>query len=107
MPRAAVDLDRFRQQIEKRLLVDHQTQKDVVNWLKTEGISVTIDLLKARCKEWGLSRRDAAEDPNIIDRIYERFHTTTENDSTIANRLGDEGLSISARQVKRARLKYG
>jgi hypothetical protein len=44
---------------------------------------------------------------NIIDRIYERFHITTENELTIVNRLGDEGLSISARQVKRARLKYG
>src|SRR6266516_2870601 len=38
---------------------------------------------------------------------YDRFHTTTEDDSTIATKLGAQGLSISARQVKELRLQHG
>src|SRR6266516_1577957 len=38
---------------------------------------------------------------------YDRFHTTTEDDSTIATKLGAQGLSISASQVKELRLRHG
>jgi hypothetical protein len=107
MPRTAVDLSKFRTQIERRLLIHHHTQKDVLNWLKTVGVSVTIDQLKARCKEWGFSRRGATTDPAVLEQVHDRFHTTTEDDSTIATKLGAQGLSISARQVKELRLQHG
>jgi hypothetical protein len=107
MPPAAVDISRFRAQIEKRILVDHHKQIEVVNWLRTEGVSITAGILKARCKEWGLSRRGATTDPAAVERVYDRFHKTTENDSKIAAALTAEGLSISSRQVKELRLQYG
>jgi hypothetical protein len=46
MPRSAVDIGRFRPQIEQRLLVEHRTQKDVVSWLESQGVSLTVRQLK-------------------------------------------------------------
>jgi hypothetical protein len=68
---------------------------------------VAVPILKARCKEWGLNRRGDAANPDLLERLCHRFHTTTEDDSTLATKLGEEGLSITARQVKRLRLKHG
>ena len=47
MVSAAVDLSTFRAQIEKRP-IDHHTQQEVVKLLRTEGVSVTPSILKAR-----------------------------------------------------------
>ena len=51
MPRSAVDIGRFRTEIEKQLLVDHRTQKEVASWLETQGVSITLRQLGLRCKE--------------------------------------------------------
>lgn len=107
MTRTGVDLERFRGEIEKRLLLNHHTQKEVVDWLQKEGVSITISILKNRCKDWGFSRRGASTDPTILNRVRDRFHTTTEDDSTIATTLSAEGSYVSARQVKRLRLANG
>jgi hypothetical protein len=105
MLRSAVDIDRFRPQIEKKLLVEHRTQKDVVTWLGTRGISLTVGRLKQQCKPWGVSRRGAAADERTVEQVHRRFHTTTEDDATIAKKLSSEGLSITARQIKDLRLQ--
>ena len=52
-------------------------------------------------------RRDASTDLTFSTRVRDRFHTTTEDDSTIATTLSAEGSYISARQVKRLRLANG
>jgi hypothetical protein len=105
MPRSAIDIGRFRPQIEKKLLVEHHTQKDVVGWLESQGISLTVGQLKQQCKNWGVSRRGAATDEKTIEQVYWRFHTTTEDDVTIAKKLSIKGLSITARQIKDLRLQ--
>jgi hypothetical protein len=105
MPRSAVDIGRFRPQIEQKLLVEHRTQKDVVSWLESQGISLTVRQLKQQYKNWGISRRGAAADEKTIEKIYWRFHTTTEDDATIIKKLSSEGLSITARQIKDLRLQ--
>jgi hypothetical protein len=46
-----------------------------------------------------LDRKNTSKD-EVVERIYSRFRTTTENDATITAKLGAEGLSVSARQVK-------
>ena len=51
MPPTTADLDRFRDEIEKRLLLNRRTQKQVVNWLQQEGVSFTVPILKNRCKD--------------------------------------------------------
>jgi hypothetical protein len=50
MPRSAVDIDRFRPQIEKKLLLEHRTQKDVVCWLETRGVFLTVGQLSNNVK---------------------------------------------------------
>jgi hypothetical protein len=105
MPRSAVDIGRFRPQIEKKLLVDHSTQKDVVSWLETQGISLTVSQLKQQCKNWGVSRRGAVADEKTVEQVYWRFHITTEDDATIAKKLSTERLSITVRQIKDLRLQ--
>jgi hypothetical protein len=105
MPRSAVDIDRFRTEIEKQLLVDHRTQKEVLSWLETQGVSITLRQLGLRCKEWNTSRRGVTTDEKAIEKVYWRFHITTEDDVIIAKKLTSKGLSISARQVKELRLQ--
>src|SRR5436190_52196 len=80
--------------------VDYRTQKAVVTWLGTRGVSLTVGQLKQQCKTWGVSRRGAAADERTVEQIYRRFHTTTEDDETIAKELSSEGLSITPRQIK-------
>jgi hypothetical protein len=53
----------------------------------------------------GVSRRGAAADEKTVEQVYWRFHTTTEDDTTIAKKLSSEGLSITARQIKDLRLQ--
>jgi hypothetical protein len=55
----------------------------------------------------GVTHRNATEDPILVERVHDRFHTTTEDNPTIAANLCAEGLSISARQVKTLRLTEG
>ena len=105
MPRSAIDIGRFRPQIEKKLLVEHHTQKDVVGWLESQGISLTVSQLKQQYKNWGINRRGAAADEKTVEQVYWRFHTTTEDDATIAKKLSIKGLSITARQIKDFRLQ--
>ena len=97
MPRSAVDIGRFRPQIEKKLLVEHRTQKDVISWLESQGISLIVSQLKQQCKNWGVSRRGAAADEKTVEQVYWRFHTITKDDATITKKLSSEGLSITAR----------
>ena len=73
MPRSAVNLYRFRNEIENQLLVQHRTQKEVLSWLASEGVPITIDILKARCREWGFTRRNATEDPILVERVHDRI----------------------------------
>jgi hypothetical protein len=103
MPRSAVDIDRFRPQIEKKLLVEHRTQKDVIDWLETREVFLTVGQLKQQCRNWGVSRRGALDE--TIEQIYRRFHTTIEDDATITKKLSSKRLSITARQIKDLRLQ--
>ena len=43
----------------------------------------------------------------MLDSISSLFHTTTDNDTAIAQRLTAQGIPLSARQVKDARLLQG
>jgi hypothetical protein len=70
MPRSAVNLDRFRTEIEKQLLVDRRTQKDVVNWLQSQGVSITLRQLGMRCKEWGVNCRGATTNEKTVEKVY-------------------------------------
>ena len=101
-----IDLEPLREEIEQRFAT--HTYQQLVKWLIDEHrIAVTEKTLRRRLKEWGLFHREAALTPTTLESISSLFHTTTENDNDIAATLTAQGIPVSGRQVKRARLSQG
>jgi hypothetical protein len=107
MPRPRIDLEKFRPEIQQRLLVAKQTHAEIAEWLKEEEITTTVRSLKRRCKEGGYSRRGMTSDDSVVTHVANEFHTTNHTDETIANDLKARGIHVSNRQVKAARLQKG
>src|SRR2546423_6533089 len=109
MPRLAIDLDRFRDEIERRVLVQKQPHRDIVKWLAEQGCQTTTQTLVRRCRLWGASRRPkvSSDDPALIAAIREQFSNTFDNDTTISRTLNARGIHTSRNQVNAIRLKHG
>ena len=107
MPRPRIEIDEFREEIGQRLF-DKQTHAQIAQALEEkEGISITARFIKDRCKEWGLSYRGLSSNATVLASISQEFHTTTNNDESIASTLNAHGLPISSRQVEAGRLSNG
>ena len=63
--------------------------------------------LSRRLKDWNASRYTQLSSikPILVPAIDAAFHTTQDNDDTIARNLTDQGMSISSREVKKIRLE--
>jgi hypothetical protein len=107
MVRPQVDLEPYRNDIEHRIFVSRQPLSEILDWLASQGVTISQKTLRRRTKEWGASRRGVASDEDLIARLDQAFHHTTNNDETIAQDLNSQGFPISARQVKEARLQHG
>jgi hypothetical protein len=109
MPRPRVDIDRFRDEIERRVLVEKQRHKDIVIWLAEQGCKTTQQTLLRRCRDWGASRRRtvSSDDPALIAAIQEQFSSTFANDTKISNTLNARGIHTSPNQVNEIRHKHG
>jgi hypothetical protein len=109
MPRPPIDLDKYRDEIERRVLVQKQRHKDIVKWLAEQGCQTTTQTLLRRCRLWGASRRPtvSSDDPLLIAAIQEQFSSTFDNDSTISKTLNARGIQTSRNQVNEIRLKHG
>ena len=66
MPRPTIDLEPYRDEIERRILQDHYTHAEVLAWLKTQGINIVAKTLVRRCRDWGATRRALTSDATII-----------------------------------------
>jgi hypothetical protein len=99
-----VDPDRFQAEIARRILQERHSQEDVIRFLQGEGIVISRNTLKTRLKQWVITRRNLALDPDTTEATSNLFHTTTMTDHQITARLNKDGISISARGVKEARL---
>jgi hypothetical protein len=66
MPRPQIDIDRFRDEIERRVIFEKQRQKDIVKWLEEQGCKATQQTFLRRCRDWGASRRPtvSSDDPS-------------------------------------------
>jgi hypothetical protein len=104
MVRPQVIPEQLRLEIERRILTERQSHQDVLRWLAGQGYICQRLTLLRRCKEWGISRRGVTEDPFIVEYINSQFHTTLNDDSTIASQLNSQGYSITASGVKELRL---
>src|SRR3984957_13973150 len=101
MPRPPIDLDKYRDEIERRVLVQKQRHKDIVKWLAEQGCQTTTQTLLRRCRLWGASRRPtvSSDDPVLIAAIQEQFSSTLDNDSTFSKTLHARGIQTSCNQV--------
>ena len=95
-----IDLEPYRDEIERRLLQNHQGHAEVLAWLETEGVTIAPRTLKRRCKDWGATRRAFTSDAAIITQIKELYFSTHKDDEAIASALYIQGLHISAKQVR-------
>jgi hypothetical protein len=43
--------DHLKDEIERRIMVEKQTHKDVLHWLATQGYICQLPTLKRRCKQ--------------------------------------------------------
>ena len=62
----------------------------------TKGSSSPPRTLKNRFKDWGITRRQAALTPAALETVSQLFHTTTDDDDTIAHTLTTGHCSFSS-----------
>jgi hypothetical protein len=107
MPPATIDLEPYRDEIERRLLQNHQGHTEVLAWLETEGVTIAPRTLKRRCKDWGATRRALTSNTAVIALVEELYFSTHKDDEAIASALHIQGLHTSARQVREIRIANG
>jgi hypothetical protein len=109
MPRPSINLDPYRDEVQRRILHEKYSHKDVMDWLATQGVTVNMKTLTRRCKAWGASRRTTTSttDPGLVDAIRNEYHSTTKNDKAIAEALSSRGTHTTCNQVKTIRLTHG
>lgn len=107
MPKAQAIPEQLRPEIERRILVEKQMLTDVPHWLAGRGYICQEKTLRRRYQEWGISRRGLGNDPVMVEYINKQFHTTLNDDETIASHLSASGYSVTASTVARVRLAKG
>ena len=54
-----VKIDRFQDEIARRILDERHSVQDILYYLQGEGIKISRNTLQARLKRWGISRRNS------------------------------------------------
>ena len=105
MPRTQIELDQYRDEIERRIALKH-TQPQILNWLARNGAIISRNTLSTQVNIWATDRanRTASSDALLVAAVDTAFHTSQHSDQTIANNLTATGLTIIYRQIKRVRL---
>jgi hypothetical protein len=99
MPRESVNLDPYRDEISHRILDEQQPVREVLNWLASEGITVSQRTLERRISEWKVTRYGLSLNQDVIDRIGQIYHTTRDSDTEIAENLNTDSYNLSHWQV--------
>src|SRR6266516_2935627 len=109
MPRPLTNLEPFREDIQRRILIQKQSQEEILKWLKGKNIQCSKRSLIRRCKEWEASRWTTSSPSNssLLEAIQNAFNTTFDSDEAIAQKLNSQGLQTTPNQVQEIRLKYG
>jgi hypothetical protein len=108
MPRPRIDLDAFRDEIERRIAQKH-THPQILSWLAGKGVIISKNTFSSRIVAWDASRRTrtAAQNPALVAAIDTAFHTTSHNDLTIAENITSQGIPTTRNQVEEIRLTHG
>jgi hypothetical protein len=104
MPRTQIELDQFRDEIERQIALNH-TQPEILNWLARQGAIISRNTLSSRVNAWATDRsRTASSDATLVSAVDTAFHTSQHSNQTIANNPNTAGLATTQRQIKRIRL---
>jgi hypothetical protein len=91
MPRSQIELDQFRDEIERRIALKH-TQPEILNWLAQQGAIISRNTLSTRVNAWATDRsKTASSDAKLVSEVDTAFHTSEHSDETIANNLNAAG----------------
>jgi hypothetical protein len=107
MPRSAIDLEGFRDEIERRIALRH-THRQILSWLAGNGLIISKNTLSSRVVAWNASRRTrtAANTPALVAAIGTAFHTISYNDGIIAENITAQGIPTTFNQVEEIRLNH-
>jgi hypothetical protein len=80
MPRPRVDLNAFRDEIERRITSKH-TYIQIRSWLAGEGLIISKGILQLRYMAWETTRRTRTVDTNstLIEAVELVFYTINHN----------------------------
>jgi hypothetical protein len=103
--RDSIILIPFRDEIELRIQAG-QSQKEIMSWLASKGIIAGRITYAKFCREEGLRRKTTvpATDPALVEAIDHEFHYTSDDNTTIVNRLQTRGIPTTANQVREVRI---
>jgi hypothetical protein len=99
MVRQLVIPHELRSEIERRILLERQTHREVLHWLAGQGYICEEKTLRRRCKEWGITRQGVGDDPAVFEYINRQFHITLNDNKTIAGQLAGLGYLITTKRV--------
>jgi hypothetical protein len=108
MPRPRIDLDTYRDEIERRIAQKH-THPQILSWLAGKGIIINKNTFSSRIIDWDTSRRTrtAGTNTTLIEAVEIVFHTTNYNNQTIADNINAQGIPTTRNQVEEIRLRHG
>lgn len=107
MPRPIKDLDQYQDEIEHQISIGN-SQTQILTWLAAKNIGISRNTLSRRLNEWNVNRysQTASVNATLVSAVKEVFHTTDQNNDTIAQNIINQGISTSSRQVKKVRLEH-
>ena len=107
MPRPQINLDAYRDEIERRITSNH-IHTQIRSWLAGEGIIISKGTLQSRYVAWETTRRTrmAGTNTTLIEAVETAFHTTNHSDQTIADNITASGLHTTRNQVEEIRLRH-
>jgi len=108
MPRPRIDLDAYRDEIERRIAQKH-THHQIRGWLAGRGVNISKTTFSLQMVAWDASRRTRTAGTNaaLIEAVERAFHTTNHSDQMIADNITAQGIPTTRNQVEEIRLKNG
>jgi hypothetical protein len=69
MPNPQVIPDELRGDIERRIMVEKQSYRQILQWLAGKGYICTYRTLTRQCQRWSISRQGLGTDVNVVSYI--------------------------------------
>ena len=106
MPRSQIELDEFRDEIDRRIALKH-TQPEILNWLARQGAIISRNTLSTRVNAWATDRsKTPSSDAKLVSAVDTAFHTSQHSDQTIAVARSDRYRYAWMGRLKHCSIDY-